>query len=351
VNRGNAGIVGILLGGAALGCASSTQPAVSAAARELHGVDCPDERIEVLETRDEEDDTLYVVDACGRKLELTKGYAIPERNSDLSEYSAESGFEFPQRIERTVPEGVTAVVRKKAQHWCRAVTPENPDAIAFHGDSPDDCRDRLAKNVIPIGTERGENGEADIYWFAIGKYFFTVRESFSSSAAPQKQVAAKTTPTFKRNERTWYARLELGGGYLTTSRVMSDGGSFDIRPQFGPKISNDLAFGLATAYHIAFSNDLPVVYEAGLATSYYPIPNSGLRLEAALSASWLRFADTDYSKGGPLFSAAIGYDDGARSKNTAGRWGGGGLTLRGFHASLPHDEATSVALYLSWYSW
>ena len=322
-----------MLGAAALGCASSTQPAVSAAVRELYGVDCPDDRVQVLETHDTEGDTLYVVDACGKKLEVIKGYAIPERKSDLAEYSAESGFELPPGMKGSVPGDVIAVVRNKVQHWCRAAA---GDAIAFYRDSPAECRAHLAKLVAPIGTQPGENGEPDIYWFALGKYVFTVQESFSSAGAPEKQVAAKTTPTFKRDERIWYARVELGIGYLTTSRVSTEGGSFHFRPQFGLKVNNDLAFGLATANHIGFSNDIPILYELGLATSYYPIPNAGLRLEAAVSASWLRFADnSDYSDAGPLYSAAIGYDDGARSKNATGRWSGAGLTVRGFYATSP----------------
>ena len=353
VDRRIVGAVCVMWGGVAFGCASSTQPAVSAAVRELHGVDCPDDGVRVLETRDTEDDTIYVVDACGKKLELTKGYSIPERKRELSQYSAESGFEFPPDMQRSVPAGVTAVVRKKVQRWCRAGAPDgNPDAIAYYSDSPAECRARLEKNVAPIGTQRGEKGEPDIYWFALGEHVFTVQQSFSSLGAPEKQVAAKTTPTFKRDERIWYARIELGIGYLTTSRVSTEGGSFHFRPQFGLKVNNDLAFGLATANHIGFSNDIPVLYELGLATSYYPIPNAGLRLEAAVSASWLKFADSNnYSDAGPLYSAAIGYDDGARSKNATGHWSGAGLTLRGFYATLPSDDATSVALYLSWYSW
>lgn len=346
-----AAVVCIVWGGTALGCAS-TPPAVSVAVRELHGVDCPDDRVRVLETRYAEDDTIYIVDACGEKLELTKGYALPERKSELSEYSAESGFDFPQGMRKSVPAEVIAIVRKKVQRWCRAGTPDNPDAIAYTSDSPDECRARLEKNTVPVGTQPGARGEPDIYWFALGEHVFVVQQSFSSSGAQRKQVAAKTTTTPKRDERIWYARIELGGGYLNTSRATTEGGSFHFRPQFGPKVSNDLAFGLATAYHIAFSNEIPALYEAGLATSYYPVPNSGFRLEAAVSASWLRFADTDYSDAGPLFSAAIGYDDGARIKNTTGRWSGGGLVLRGFYATFPYGkDATSVSLYLSWYSW
>ena len=337
-----------MFGVAGLGCASSTQPAVSAAVRELHGVDCPDDRVRVLETRGQGNDTLYVVDACGKELELIKGYAIPERKSELAENSSETGFELPPGMHGSVPGDVTAVVRNKVQHWCRAGA---GDAIAFYRDSPAECRAYLAKILAPIGTQPGENGEPDIYWFALGKFVFTVQQSFSSAGAPEKQVAAKTTPTFKRDERIWYARIELGLGYLTTSRPSSDGGSFHFRPQFGVKVNNDLAFGLASANHIAFSDDIPALYEIGLATSYYPIPNAGLRLEAAVSASWLRFADTRYSDAGPLYSAAIGYDDGARSKNATGHWSGFGLTLRGFYATLPSDNATSAAFYLSWYSW
>jgi hypothetical protein len=351
VDRGSAVAVCITLG-ASFGCASANQPAVSAAARELSGVDCPDEQIEVLETRDSGADTLYVVDACGQKLELKKGYAIPERKSGLSEYSSESGFELPQGMQSWVPAPITDIVRKKVQGWCRDGRPDgNPDAIAFYGDSPAECRARLSNALKAIGTEPGKNGEPDIYWFSLGKYVFTAQESFSSSGAPAKQVAARTRPSSQRNEQIWYARIELGVGYLTTSRVMSDGGSFHFRPQFGLKVNNDLAFGLATANHIAFSDDIPILYEIGLATSYYPVPDSGFRLEGAASASWLRFADTDYGDAGALFSAAIGYDGGARSKNATGQWSGFGVALRGFYATYPRDDAMSVAAYFGWYSW
>ena len=345
-------VVCTIAGVAGFGCASSTQPAVSAAVRELHGVDCPDDRVVVLETRDAGDDTTYVVDACGKKLEVTRGYALPARQSELSEYSAESGFDLPQGMHGAVPSKVTAVVRAKVQRWCLERAPEaNADAIYYHSDSPDECRARLAKSLAPLGTQAGENGEPDIYWFALGKHIFTVQESFSSDGADQKRVAAKTTDSSKKDERLWYARVELGGGYLTTSRPLSDGGSFHFRPQFGVKVSNSLAFGLATANHIAFSDDLPGVYEAGLATSYYPIPNSGFRLEGALSASWIRFADRDYSGPGPLYSVSIGYDDGARSKKASGGQSGFALTARGFYATLPTVDATSVALYLGWFAW
>jgi hypothetical protein len=354
-NRGRVGVVGVfgaLVFGSGLGCASSTQPAVSAAVRELHDVDCPDDRVHVLETRDAGGDTIYVVDACGKKLEITKGYAVPERNSQLSEYSAESGFEFPERMQRTVPADVTEIVRTKVQRWCRPSSAEgNPGEIVFYADSLDECRARLRGALTPFGTEPGNHGEPDVYWFGIGKYVFTVHQSFSSKSAPAKQVAAKTTPTSKRDARVWYARVELGGGYLDTSRPSTAGGSFHIRPQFGVKVIPNLAFGLATANHIAFSDDIPILYEAGLVTTYYPFPKEGLRLEATVSGSWLRFADTDYAEGGPLFSAAIGFDDFARRKKAGDTMSDACVSIRGFYATAPDDDAVSVAFYLGWFWW
>ena len=352
MGRGIARVVCVKAFGVGLGCASSTQPAVSAAVRELHGVDCPDDRVQVLETRATEGDTIYVVDACGKKVELTKGYALPERKSQLSEYSAESGFELPEGMRREVPEEVTTVVRTKVQRWCRADAPDgSPEIIAFYADTPDECRARLANNVTPLGTEPGKHGEPDMYWFALGKYVFTVHQSFSSAGAPEKQVAAKTTPTSKRDARAWYSRVELGGGYLNTSRALTAGGSFHFRPQFGLKATHNLAFGLATAYHVGFSDDLPILYEAGLATTYYPFPSIGLRLEATVSASWLRFADEDYSDVGPMFSAGIGWDDFGSRRRPLDRQNDAEVTLRGFYATFPNDDAVSVAVFLGWYWW
>lgn len=353
VDRGAVGVVCALVFGSGLGCASSTQPAVSAAARELHGIDCPDDGVKVLETRATEGDTTYVVDACGKELELTKGYAIPERKSQLSEYSAESGFEFPPGMQRTVPADVTAVVRSKVQRWCRAgAADENADAIVFYADSLDECRARLSENVTPFGTEPGKHGEPDLYWFGLGKYVFTVHQSFSSAGAPAKQVAAKTPPTAQRDARVWYARIELGGGYFDTSRPTTAGGSFHMRPQFGVKVIPNLAFGLATANHIGFSDDIPGLYEAGLVTTYYPFPKEGFRLEATVAASWLRFADRDYSDAGPLFSAAIGFDDFTRRKRADDSASSACLSLRAFYGTVPNDiDVVSGAFYLGWFWW
>lgn len=341
-----------MLAGAAFACASSTQPAVSHAVRELRGIDCPDDRVRVLETRDLDDDTLYVVDACGKKLELTEGYAIPERKSDVTEYSAESGLELPPGIRSSVPGDVTDIVRKKVQRWCRTVGRDaDPDAIAFTADSLEQCRARLANGLTPLGTQPGEHGEPDIYWFAIGRYVFTARQSFSSAGAPEKHVVANTRPNPKYEPRIWYARLELGIGYLTTSRISTEGGSMHVRPQLGLKLNDYVAFGLVTAYHLGFADDFPLLYEIGVPVSYYPFAETGLRLEASVSAAWLRFAETEFTKGGPLYSVAISYDEGARRKNTTGSWSGVGLTVRGFYASLPGPDVASAALYLSWWSW
>lgn len=354
VERGVVGVVCVMAAvGAGLGCATSTQPAVSAAARELYDVDCPDERVKVLETRASEGDTIYVVDACGTKLELTKGYALPERKSQLSEYSAESGFDFPEGMQRSVPVEVTAVVRTKVQRWCRAGAPEgSAEIIAFYADSLDECRARLAKAVTPLGSVPGKHGEPDMYWFSFGKYVFTVQQSFSSAGAPEKQVAAKTPPASEPEATMWYARIELGGGYFDTSRPSTAGGSFHMRPQFGVKVIPNLALGLATANHIGFSNEIPGLYEAGLAINYYPFPKEGFRLEASVSGAWLRFADRDYSGAGHLFSAAIGFDDFTGRKKASDRASGLCVSLRGFYGTVPYDtDVVSGALYLGWNWW
>jgi hypothetical protein len=78
VDRGIVGVACVTLGGAAFGCASSTQSAVSTAIRDLNGIECPDENVRILETRDADDDTVYVVDACGKRVEIVKGLALPE---------------------------------------------------------------------------------------------------------------------------------------------------------------------------------------------------------------------------------------------------------------------------------
>src|SRR6186713_712062 len=78
---------------AALACACAStppRPALSAPVRELKGVSCPEDRIVVLDTRTVEDDTVYVLDACGTKVEVGRGLAVPMRQSEVSIISAEN---------------------------------------------------------------------------------------------------------------------------------------------------------------------------------------------------------------------------------------------------------------------
>lgn len=46
---------------------SPSRPMLSSAVHDVKGVDCPEERIQVLDTRSQDGDTVYVLDACGKQ--------------------------------------------------------------------------------------------------------------------------------------------------------------------------------------------------------------------------------------------------------------------------------------------
>jgi len=352
MNRRIVVVACIVSAAGAVGCASSTQPAVSGAVRELHGVDCPDDGVQVLDTRDAGEDTIYVVDACGKKLEITQGFAIPERKSQLSEFSAESPLELPKDFKRVVPGGVTDAVRHKVPHWCRAPSRENPDAIAFSGQTLAECRARLLESLNPIGTEPGPYGEADIYWFMLGKYVFTVRQSFSTAGAPDRQVATKTTPSFKRKEQIWYARAMVGPGYLVTTGAGSSyaGGSFGLHGEVGLKVTSDLAFGFLWSGHRGLTSDSnqPYILENALAADYFPVSENGFHLGANAGIGLVAYGFDGYSSVGAVVGGTLGYDFGSRSKERKGNWSGFSMALHGFYL---FDDAGGGKLYLGWYAW
>src|SRR5262249_35812342 len=154
------------------------------------------------------------------------------KDRELLTNSTETPLELPKTLESGVPRGIASTVRMQIEGWCRlrAQPPASSDSIAFYSETEAEragCRERVGKLLRPIGVEPGAYGEADIYWFELGQYVFTVRESLHLVDKPSKSVAMTTSPNLRRKEKFWYARGELGGGYLTASGSRSyDGPTF-----------------------------------------------------------------------------------------------------------------------------
>src|SRR5688572_26351492 len=77
-------------------CASGgSRPVLSGAVRDVAGVSCEEERIQVVDTRERDSDTVYLLDACGKRVEIAQGLAVPARKSEVTTISAENPFERP----------------------------------------------------------------------------------------------------------------------------------------------------------------------------------------------------------------------------------------------------------------
>jgi hypothetical protein len=352
-------VVWLALGGFVSACRGSPPPALSGVARDLAGVECPEENIVVLETLTDGDDTVFVVDACGKRLRIVQSLAVPTKNTELLANSAETPLELPNTLGGTVPGGIVRIVRAKVEGWChlRARPPEGSQTIAFFSETPAEqaeCRERVAAMLRPMGVEPGAYGEADVYWFELGQYVFVVRESLHLADKPDKSVAMTTSPNLKRKERWWYGRLELGGGYLTASGGRDfDGATLSVRPELGAKLTSDLALGLAVTNHrgltIDSQGDYPNLFELGLVGVYYPIQHAGLHLDVLVSAVSLGDNFGDDSEGGTLVGGAVGFDLGSRSKGQdATSWTGATFTLRGFYTT---HEAAGFEFHGGLYAW
>jgi hypothetical protein len=342
-------------------CASGgSRPVLSGAVRDVAGVSCEEERIQVVDTREREGDTVYVLDACGKRVEIAQGLAVPARKSEVTTISAENPFERPPNVTREMPREKTNAVREKVQGWCmrKGEGPVDPEAFAFYHSTDAElaeCRERLAKLLEPIGTDRDEETGQETYWFMVGQYLFTATEVLydPSDARATRRSRVEEGPEEAharqarkdRSGRFWFGRIELGSGFVA-HRTFT-GGSIDIRTELGVKVAPDVGFGLVAGPHWAIFGDgerKSRISEIGVVLPFYPIAGEGLRIDASGGLALLSYDFLGADETGPLIGAGIGYDFGARARKVKDDgWSGFGLTLRGFYAS-PGGYATVAGI-------
>jgi hypothetical protein len=351
------------------GCASTgPRPEFSRPVRDIKGVDCPEERIEVVETSERGSDIVYRLDACGTNVEIARGLAVPSKKSEIN---AENPTDPPPDMQPSVPGSATFVVREKVQAWCvRTSEPKvDPEAISFPVETDAklaECRTRLADQLQPIGTHRDKESGLETYWFALGEYRFTVYEAVyepSDTRAirrrPLDENPADVEARQARRERIgrpWFGRFEFGGGYA--HHQSQSGGSVDVRSELGAKITPDLGLGLFGGLHWAFArrlDDTTRTWDLGFVLPYYPVSGSGLRVDVSGGVAFLNHhpedAESGFSDAGPVAGAGIGYDIGARKQRTPGNdWTGFALTLRGFYTFSEHP-LSAVILDAGLYAW
>ncbi len=346
------------------------------------GSKCPEEDVQIRETRQLGDDTLYLADACGSLIEVEHGYSLPRRRSEVTELGPENPLELPPRVKRVVPRAVTEIMRRKVQRWCVLGSPEgrDPELVAFYSATPAEqagCRARLAQSLTPLGTERDLDTNSDIYWFALGQYVFTTTEALYEPPLEHRSASVAPTPTQspepsapvalrrgapgkaradKNALSPAYARIELGIGYLDnpTPEKIYDGVSWDTRAEGGIKLSRGVGLGATITTHLGlgarYREVQPYLLDTALSSTFYPGSDDPFNFGAQFGVTALTY---DYTKGleiGPSFGAGLGLDFGERGKSRTA-WTGAGLHLRAHFALIDGHWVKGGALYVGTYHW
>jgi hypothetical protein len=355
---------------------------VRSALGDYAGHKCPEEDVQIRETRRVGDDTVYLADACGSVVEVEHGFSLPHRRSELTELGPESPLELPPRVKRVVPREVTEIMRHKVQRWCLLGTPEgqDPELVAFYSATSAqqaECRARLAQSLAPLGTELDLQTNSNIYWFALGHYVFTTTEALYEPPPEHRSAEAAPSPTESPNSNApvpvrrgapgearaakqdlshGYARVELGLGYLnnaTPGRIY-DGVSWDTRAEGGLKLSRGIGLGAALTTRIGlgarYREDQPYLLDTALSSTFYPGADAPFNFGAQFGVTALTYDYTKDLEIGPSFGANLGFDFGERGKSRTA-WTGAGLHLRGHFALIDGHWVRGGALYLGTYHW
>jgi hypothetical protein len=141
---------------------------LSSALREVLGLDCPPSGIEVATQRRFGDDRVYVLDACGTKVEIEEGLVVPESFAEIPNLSDDEMDSLAANLSKLHVAGIPASLRAKVAAWC-----SEPSA-RLEGEGVAACRQRLPTEVRPVGADIREKGENE-YWYAVRNRPFTVR--------------------------------------------------------------------------------------------------------------------------------------------------------------------------------
>lgn len=140
----------------------------ASAVREIHGVNCPARRIEIDSEKRIGDARVYVLDACGAKVELEEGLEIPSSFGELEPLSAEEMASLAGGLSKLHLRGTPTSVRTKVAVWC------SEESARLEGESVAACQQRLPREVRPLGTDIQEKRENE-YWFALRNRAFSAR--------------------------------------------------------------------------------------------------------------------------------------------------------------------------------
>ena len=365
---------GLAIAALAIACASTPpRPALSGPVHDLNGVNCPEERIRVLDTRTVEDDTVYVLDACGKRVEVGRGLAVPMRQSEVSVISAENELTRPSGMEPQVAPGVVAMVKRKVQRWCVLESASAPDASAMQyrkktNEELEECQKHLANLLRPFGTERDPETGEESYTFTVGQFLFTVKEALydarGTSGAGGKRVAVPTEalpederPHKAANKRIWFGHVELGLGMISNAASSGDYASvsWHTHTAIGLKATPDLGFGFVVGTSMGIAEQQgamrPHVFEIGAGIVYDPT-DEGFHLDANASVGALSYGFEQNYESGPLFGAGIGYHGGERrKKQDVSAWSGFGVDLRGMYTFTDRHETFAISLAGGMHAW
>ena len=134
------------------------------AVEQIHGVTCSESEIAIDEQRQFGAARVYVLDACGRKLEIEEGLALPASYSELDVLSAEEMTQLAGNLAKS-HFVVTPSIEMQVAAWCEE------EGARRDGETIAQCRLRLPRALQPIGVEEREDGSVDI-WFKLGDRAF-----------------------------------------------------------------------------------------------------------------------------------------------------------------------------------
>lgn len=159
-------IVGLVALFTVLGCQRHLARSVkfSKAVEAVYDISCPETRIDVEAQRDFGSERVYVLDACGTKVELEQGLRVPPSLTSIDPLTSEQITELRRQL--TFPhQALVPVVKQEIRAFCH-----EGDAL-MTGESPERCHARLSAALVPLGRGRLP-GDAEEHWFAIGQRAF-----------------------------------------------------------------------------------------------------------------------------------------------------------------------------------
>jgi hypothetical protein len=349
---------------AAAGClpvqAKQTKQAkLASAVREVHGVNCPAKRIEIDSERRFGGALVYVLDACGAKVEIEEGLEIPESFAELDLLSEEEMASLAGGLSKLYVRGTPASVQARVSAWC------SEESARLEGESVAACQQRLPREVRPLGADIQEKRETE-YWYAVGNRAFLARtglyrpacnhlvlddtpeacrcrgETGCAELDDKRQAAVRRAPKHDGRDDNEAAsvvvpdgRSEFGISYLRTSVTGNEtyrGAGFGFATFAGVRVARVFAVAGGVSLQLGLKRQ-PVEWqecsEFGFCSArtgstdvsqvglwvrgrMYPLPSLGLHLDAGAGGvhAWQRYpAPKPSDKGtGPGFLFGGGYE-------------------------------------------